>query len=264
MNADDAPIDYSQLGTSFDDLVAPFEASWSPELRRFDEELSAHFLFQSRLLELRKSLGLTQVEAGLVAGENQSEISRMERGLVVPSVDRAVGIIARLKAHGAERAAAATPETAAPRAASRVFRAMEVARYFLAHQNEFDAMSALKLQKLLYFAQGTSFAGLGRPLFSDAICAWKHGPVVPAVWRTYSDHKGGPLPRPDDFDDSTFDAETQALLDAVYQKWGGLDAWKLREITHTEGPWATTPPQAVIEQQAIADYFVALRDRARA
>jgi Uncharacterized phage-associated protein len=264
MNGNDNPIDYSQLGTSFDELVAPFEASWTPELRQFDEELSAHFLFQSRLLELRKSLGLTQAEAGRVAGEAQSEISRMERGQVVPSVDRAVGIMARLKAHGAERAALAAPEPAGPPAPSRVFRAIEVARYFLAHQNPFDAMSALKLQKLLYFAQGTSLAGMGRPLFSDAICAWKHGPVVPAVWRMYSDHKGVPISRPDDFDDTTLDPETRALLDAVYQKWGGLDAWKLREITHTEGPWAATPQSAVIEQQAIADHFMSVRDRARA
>jgi DNA-binding XRE family transcriptional regulator len=99
MNGDDHPLDYRQLGTSFDDLVSPFEASWTPELRQFGEELSAHFLFQSRLLELRRSLGLTQAEAGRVTGEAQSEISRMERGQVVPSVDRAVRIIARLKAH---------------------------------------------------------------------------------------------------------------------------------------------------------------------
>jgi uncharacterized phage-associated protein len=263
MNRDDNPIDYSQLGTSFDELVAPFVASWTPELRQFDEELSAHFLFQSRLLELRKSLGLTQAEAGLVAGEAQSEISRMERGQVVPSVDRAVGIIARLKAHGTERAAASEPS--APPAPSLVFRAIDVARYLLAHQDQYDAMSSLKLQKLLYFAQGTFLAGLGRPLFADQMRAWKHGPVVPGVWRTYSEYKDGvPLPRPDDFDDSTFDPETRALLDAVYQKWGGLDAWKLRMITHSEGPWVTTTLQAIIEQQAIADYFVSLRDRPRA
>jgi uncharacterized phage-associated protein len=265
MNGDDNAIDYNQLGTSFDELVAPFEASWTPALRQFGEELSAHFLFQSRLLELRKSLGLTQAEAGRVAGEAQSEISRMERGQVVPSVDRAVGIIARLKSHGTERAAVTASQSAAPSKSSPMYRAIDVARYLLAHQDQYDAMSTLKLQKLLYFAQGTFLATLGRPLFVDQMRAWKHGPVVPGVWRTYSEYKDGvPLPRPDDFDDSIFDPETRALLDAVYQKWGGLDAWKLRSITHSEGPWVTTPPQAIIEQQAIADYFVSLRDRPRA
>ena len=57
--------------------------------------------FRARLRELRESTGLTQARAGEIVGEQQSEISRMERGEVTPSVDRAVHIIARLEDYAA-------------------------------------------------------------------------------------------------------------------------------------------------------------------
>lgn len=259
---DDTAIDYSQLGTSFDELVAPFVESWTPEVRQFNEELSARFYFQSRLHELRKALGLSQAAAGELVGEAQSEISRMERGEVVPSVNRAVRIIAALQTEAASHAEAHDEAAVAP-AAGRLLRAIEVARYFLVHQDPYDLISNLKLQKLLYFAQGTFLATYARPLFSDHLLAWKHGPVAAAVWRAYFGFGSNPLPRPTDFDDSTIEPETRKLLDAVYQKWGGFDAWKLRMITHAEGPWLTTPAQAVIDQQAITHYFVSLRERSR-
>jgi DNA-binding XRE family transcriptional regulator len=98
---DETTIDYSQLGTSFDELVAPIVESWSPEVRQFGEELSQRFYFGVRLAELRQSLGLSQAEAGQLVGENQSEISRIEREQVVPSVDRAIRIFARLRSYAA-------------------------------------------------------------------------------------------------------------------------------------------------------------------
>ncbi len=43
-------------------------------------------------------------------------------------------------------------------------------------------MSNLKLQKLLYDAQGHYLGGHGQPLFEDPIEAWVHGPVVPSTY----------------------------------------------------------------------------------
>lgn len=259
---DETPIDYRQLGTSFDELVAPFVESWTPEVRQFGEDLSARFYFQSRLHELRKALGLSQAAAGELVGEAQSEISRMERGEVVPSVNRGVRIIVALQARAAslDDTHDLPVATAAP---GKVLRAIEVARYLLVHQDQEDEISNLKLQKLLYFAQGTFLATFNRPLFSDPLIAWQHGPVAPAVWRTYFGSGSASLPHPTDFDESTIEAETRALLDGVYQEWGGFSAWKLRNITHAEGPWLTTPAKGVIDQQAITDYFVSLQERSR-
>ena len=59
--------------------------------------------------------------------------------------------------------------------------AAEAAKWFLA-RNRITAeeaggeyISNLKLQKLLYYAQGCFLAVTGKPLFSDPIVAWQHG-----------------------------------------------------------------------------------------
>ena len=62
----------------------------------------------------------------------------------------------------------------------------DVAQYFLAKSDEDagDLMSNLKLQKLVYYAQGFALALFDKPLFSERIEAWIHGPVYPAVCTT--------------------------------------------------------------------------------
>ena len=65
--------------------------------------------------------------------------------------------------------------------------ALDVAKWFLTYNKIMmdsdgaEYISNLKLQKLLYYAQGTFLAVTGFPLFDDAIEAWTHGPVVPAA-----------------------------------------------------------------------------------
>ncbi len=63
------------------------------------------------------------------------------------------------------------------------YSALGIARCLLARAHEEDELlSHLKLQKLLYFCQGFTLAMTGKPLFSEAIVAWEHGPVVREVW----------------------------------------------------------------------------------
>lgn len=52
----------------------------------------------------------------------------------------------------------------------------------------------------------------------------------------------------------------QAVRSSVGSK-RGFDAWKLRAITHNEGPWRDTPQQAFIDYQAIAAHFAQRRAR---
>ena len=54
-----------------------------------------------------------------------------------------------------------------------------------------DLMTNLRLQKLLYFAQGWHLARFGRPLFDASIEAWPYGPVVPEVYRAYKEYGAG-------------------------------------------------------------------------
>lgn len=114
-----------------------------------------------------------------------------------------------------------------------------VANYFLAQidEDDGDLMSNLKLQKLMYYAQGLHLALHDKPLFPEKLMAWQHGPVVPELYHVFKKYGTGPLPKPQDLDFSIYDDETRSLLDEVYAVYGQFSAWKLANMTHEEEPW---------------------------
>jgi uncharacterized phage-associated protein len=138
--------------------------------------------------------------------------------------------------------------------------ASTVARYFLslADEEAGDTISNLKLQKLLYYAQGFHLAMTGGPLFGERVEAWTHGPVVPDVYHQYK-HKGAAaIERPEVFDPEEIDAQARSILDEVHDVYGQYSAWKLREMTHQESPWIDAyknGPGSAIDQGRMADYF---------
>lgn len=118
--------------------------------------------------------------------------------------------------------------------------ALDVSRWFLAWASDDEDpsdISNLKLQKLLYFAQGFSLARRSKPLFYGEIQAWAHGPVVPDVYRAYKNSGDKPIVFDDEFDFSSFPDDVNDLLASVWRTFGAFSAWRLREITHQEGPW---------------------------
>ena len=140
------------------------------------------------------------------------------------------------------------------------YTAIQIANWFLARNRMAieemggDLISNLKLQKLLYYAQGAYLAIKGIALFDDPIVAWKHGPVVETVYyefRSYGssgiEYDGSDLP--------VFDDETKNILEQVYRVFGQYSAWKLRELTHCETPWNSTEQGCVIDLTLIKDYF---------
>ena len=138
--------------------------------------------------------------------------------------------------------------------------ANDVARYFLAITDE-DAgeyISHLKMQKLCYYAQGFSLAINRAPMFLEEIEAWQHGPVVPELWQKYQRHGPSFIPRPDDVDIDLYNAGTRELLDEVYEVYGQFSAWKLRNMTHDEPPWAEAwarGPNTTISHESMKVYF---------
>ncbi len=139
--------------------------------------------------------------------------------------------------------------------------ALDVAKWFLTYNKIMmdsdgaEYISNLKLQKLLYYAQGTFLAVTGFPLFDDAIEAWTHGPVVPAVYHAYKSNGDRGIDPPDDFNPNIFDDEETSLLTEVYNEFGQYSAWKLRNMTHAETPWRATAAGEEIDTTLIEDYF---------
>ncbi len=119
------------------------------------------------------------------------------------------------------------------------YKVRDIAEYYLrlADKESGDLISNLKLQKLVYYAQGIYLVAKGKPLFDDDIVAWSHGPVVEELYHTYKHYQDGAIDSDSDYEIPNFDAGTQQILDEVYSVLGQFSAWKLRQMTHSESPW---------------------------
>lgn len=120
------------------------------------------------------------------------------------------------------------------------YPALTIAKWFIAWaEAEEEELSNMKLQKLLYYAQGHHLARTHAPLFHEEIQAWSHGPVVPVVYRAFRQHGGSPieLQLDDPFSWDDVDKGTSQLLSKVWNTYGGYSAGRLRNMTHDEKPW---------------------------
>ncbi len=137
---------------------------------------------------------------------------------------------------------------------------IKIAQYFLSlvDDDAGELMSNLKLQKLLYYAQGYHLAMFGRPLFSEPIEAWTLGPVVREVYDAYKMYGPGPIPRPRDADFSDLDEGTREFLDEIYCELGQFSAWRLSEMTHADPPWLMARKKgqnSVITHASLREHF---------
>ncbi len=136
----------------------------------------------------------------------------------------------------------------------------EVANYFL---NKLDAeaedcISNLKLQKLVYYAQGFVMALKNKKLFNEPIEAWPHGPVVKVLYDKYKKFGKNAITHEQAEDNcKTLEQEPELMdiLDEVYQVYGQFSAWKLRNMTHEETPWNETPRNSVICDELMLSFF---------
>lgn len=137
-------------------------------------------------------------------------------------------------------------------------KAVNVANYFLLKSDPDvgDFLTNLKIQKLVYYAQGLHLALYDRPLFDEPIEAWAHGPVVPDLYHHFKEYRSSPIPIPVEFEpNKEFGQETLEFLDEVYEVYGQFSAWKLRDMTHEEAPWVNTHQNGVIDHSRLKEYF---------
>ena len=137
--------------------------------------------------------------------------------------------------------------------------ALDVSEYFLkglSEPDEGDIISNLKLQKLLYYAQGIHLAKYDEPLFEDEIVHWLHGPVVISVYKEYKIHSTQALPIPETVKNiSKFSDKHKDSIRLTYNHFGRYSAWVLSQKTHQEDPWKNTDQDEVITKEAIKIFF---------
>lgn len=96
-------------------------------------------------------------------------------------------------------------------------------------------MTAMKLQKLVYYSQAWALVWDEEPIFQEDIEAWANGPVVPLLFK---EHKG-------QFSVSAIaGGDPKALLEkqqntviAVLGYYGDKSSQWLSDLTHMEDPW---------------------------
>jgi uncharacterized phage-associated protein len=120
-----------------------------------------------------------------------------------------------------------------------------------------EALSAMKLQKLVFFAHGWTLALTDNPLISDPIEAWEWGPVIPALYHEFKRFGNEPITEPA-FESSfrslkfgmfvpTLEScgETpdrliaQKIVARIWDEYSAFSAARLSNATHEPGtPWA--------------------------
>ena len=115
-------------------------------------------------------------------------------------------------------------------------RAIEVANYIISYcATQGKPINNLKLQAMLYFIWVDFWKKTRRGLFSDDICAWRLGPVVPSVYYAYCAY--GALPINLTYE-TIISEEDGSIIDEFCKELIDRSVCNLVNETHIEGtPW---------------------------
>ncbi|MBF0311550.1 MAG: SocA family protein [Magnetococcales bacterium] len=137
-------------------------------------------------------------------------------------------------------------------------KAAQMAAFLLGKTPE-GRMSHLKLMKLLYLAERESMRLTGLPICWDHLVSMPHGPVLsmtlnlmdgdvesqPGGWEEWiSDKAGHEVSLRRSFTPEDLDALSRAeedILESVWQEFGGMGKWEIRDWTHQHCPEWTNP-----------------------
>lgn len=126
-----------------------------------------------------------------------------------------------------------------------------------------SGMTAMKLQKLVYYSQAWSLVWDECPLFMEPIQAWVNGPVVPAL---YKEHAGQFEISADTFNKGDITKLSPSQIDtinAVLNFYGDKPSQWLSDLTHIEDPWKNARSNLApnergdveITHAALAEYY---------
>lgn len=136
----------------------------------------------------------------------------------------------------------------------------DVAAYILRQRGE---MTAMKLQKLVYYCQAWSLVWDEEPLFEEEIRAWVNGPVVPAL---YERHQGKFKVTTWEGAPSNLTPNQRDTIDKVLEFYGDKPSQVLSDLTHREPPWMSARKglgigergNQVITHASMAEYYGSL------
>ncbi|MCR5146159.1 MAG: DUF4065 domain-containing protein [Clostridia bacterium] len=114
----------------------------------------------------------------------------------------------------------------------------DVANFFLkiVDRDSGSTITPLKLQKILYYAQGYFLAYYNQELFSEDFQAWAHGPANEQIYEKYKKFGFESIPYPNESIPYISNDISDFLTD-IWETFGIYDGKYLEEQTHKEDPW---------------------------
>jgi len=125
-------------------------------------------------------------------------------------------------------------KTPKPEKEEKMITAIDVAYYIL---KKYGVMTAMKLQKLVYYSQVWTLVWDEEPLFENEIQAWANGAVIPDL---FVFHKRMFKINTDIFegiDINQLSDPQKENVDKVFGFYGDYTAQQLSDINHQEDPW---------------------------
>jgi len=133
-------------------------------------------------------------------------------------------------------------------------------------------VTPMKLQKMLYLANGISYKRKGKKLIDERFEAWDYGPVVENVYHEFKEYRGDPIPGPKNvpvFKDGGSVVNSSAIsvtdedLQLIKEAWDNaknLDGLTLSKWSHNQNsPWDkafhSQPKSVYIADHDIKEYF---------
>ena len=116
---------------------------------------------------------------------------------------------------------------------------MDAAHYlvYLSYSEIRASLTPLKIQKILYFAQGWSFVWDDKPLFTEDFEAWQFGPVNKSVYMYFQKYGRGCIPEEEGIP-TLCDEDAEETLKSVWRDYSKYSAFELVEMTHLQTPWS--------------------------
>ena len=96
-----------------------------------------------------------------------------------------------------------------------------------------EDITALALQKALYYSQGIYCAFFDNFMFSEDCEAWAHGPVYRDIYNIYKDYKFNPITPDSSFDITVLNERERTILDVVaelYSSRRAMDRGQMRQF----------------------------------
>lgn len=133
-------------------------------------------------------------------------------------------------------------------------------------------LDPMKLQKLVYYANGWYAGYTGNMLLNEPIEAWPYGPVIQSLYHEFKKYGRNPVGElATELDAKSWDFITvqppedenlRSFLTSIWNSYSGYSGIALSEMTHAPGgPWDITMKKASgmrgvdIPQELILDHF---------